>query len=121
MKKKAEKEKAEKEKAEKEKSLAEKSEKEDALKLPEEGKISRFKKKELRPSLAHNQFYFSEESRQTFTDKKPVIVSRLVQRGYTRLEAENLVSGSTSPEELVLALMQNEGMDYGEATEYSSV
>lgn len=75
----------------------------------------------LRPSLAQNPFYFSEESRQSFEDNKSIIVGRLMQAGYARTEADNLVSAATSSEELVLSLMQNEGMEYGQAADYANV
>lgn len=75
----------------------------------------------LRPSLANNPFYFSQDSGTSYAETKTLMVSRLVQRGYTRLEAESLLSHTSSPEEAILALMQREGFNYGDATEVVSV
>ncbi|MSR77316.1 MAG: hypothetical protein EXS63_03700 [Candidatus Omnitrophica bacterium] len=72
-------------------------------------------------SLSNNPFYFSEASRHNFEDDKTVIVGRMIQTGYTRAEAENIVMSATSPEDVVLSLMQNEGFKYGQAVELVGV
>lgn len=70
----------------------------------------------LRPSLANNPFYFSQTGGTDYSETKTLMTSRLVQMGYTRLEAQNLLENTASPEDALLALMQKEGFSYGDAT-----
>ncbi len=74
------------------------------------------KNSNLRPSLANNPFYFSDSGTTDYSETKTLMTSRLVQMGYTRLEAQNLFDNTSSPEDAVLALMQKEGFSYGDAT-----
>lgn len=69
----------------------------------------------LRPSLANNPFYFGEETEESFESNKNIMISRLVQEGYTRLEAQSVIGNSNSSEEVILSLMQHEGFEYGRA------
>ncbi len=75
----------------------------------------------LNPSLANNPFYFSEQESVQFSDMLPLIISRLTQRGYTRLEAENMLENTGSTENAVLALMDREGFSYGDAVDVIGV
>ncbi len=72
---------------------------------------------EVRPSLANNPFYFSPENEKKFSEDKPLIVSRMVQRGYSPRIAENIVNSATSPDELIMILMQQEDYTYGDAVD----
>lgn len=79
----------------------------------------------LAPSLANNPFYNAPEGsgndQARFADRKPVIASRL--SGVLNIsaqEAEDMVSGTSNPEELVLRLMQDYGVTYGEASDMTS-
>lgn len=72
-------------------------------------------KQNLRPSLAHNPFYFSPETSEQFEQNKPIFISRLVQSGLPLPKAERIVIDASSPEEIIIALMQEEDYDYGEA------
>lgn len=78
----------------------------------------------IAPSLANNPFYVQGAStvaknQEDFDSRKALIVSRLVQNGYSNFRAEQLVSEASTPEEMVLVIM-NEGQTYGEATEIVS-
>jgi len=84
-------------------------------KQSKESEESSVNKENLRPSLKNNPFYFGQDAAKQFSDLKPIVVSRLVQEGYTRLEADNIVLGTASKDELVLVLMRQEGYDYGES------
>lgn len=82
---------------------------------PEEEKEG-LSKSALPPSLANNPFYFSpDDNRKIFEENKPIVASRLVQMGLPQAEAETLVQEAAGPEEVILALMQQEGFSYGEA------
>jgi hypothetical protein len=76
----------------------------------------------LPPSLANNPFYFSTEKRESlFKDRKAIIVSRIMgASNISAADAESLVSQSSSSEELILQLMQEHGMTYGEASDIVS-
>ena len=58
----------------------------------------------------------AQEQKQ-FEEDKPVILSRLMQFGYSKTEAEDLISGAASPEEIILALMEKKDFTYGEAVD----
>ncbi len=74
----------------------------------------------LAPSLANNPFYFKEANteRDAFEMNKPVVLNRLVQNGVmSEDDARNLVQGTVSQDDLILALMNDQGMTYGEASD----
>ena len=75
----------------------------------------------LAPSLANNPCYNPAapglaKDRQDFESNKPVLISRLMQGGFTKQDAERMLAESSSTEELVLDLM-NDGKTYGEASD----
>ncbi len=79
----------------------------------------------LAPSLANNPFYIAgsagmAKSRQDYETSKPVIISRLVQNGYSRYAAEKMVTDASSSEDLIVYLMNIEGKTYGEASDLAS-
>jgi hypothetical protein len=76
----------------------------------------------LRPSLANNPFYFAPDAPagsvvRDFNETKPIIISRLLQHGYTERNAAALIGETSSEEEVILALMKKEGMTFGQASE----
>jgi hypothetical protein len=79
----------------------------------------------LAPSLANNPFYIQPESGESsqanFQQRKPIMASRIAsQTGISAQEAEDLVSQVSNSEELILRLMQDQGMTYGEASDITS-
>lgn len=69
--------------------------------------------------LSKNPFYsgktFAEEQH-TFEESKPILVSRLVSLGMAQDSAVQYVSQSSSNEDLILILMRQEAMSYGQAS-----
>ena len=84
--------------------------------------LDRIKKEEgeedMAPSLSNNPFYFSPFGKSgNYTDNKSIIKSRLVQQGLSNDEAREIVNRSSSNEEIVMYLMQEEDSTYGDALE----
>ncbi len=72
------------------------------------------------PSLANNPFYFAGNSEQrnneeNFEVSKPLILTRMVQGGMSVDEAEQILTASTSSEDVILKLMQDFGKSYSSA------
>lgn len=77
----------------------------------------------LPPSLANNPFYVGEEEdpdQKRFESRKAVIVSRLVERGIAEEDASASVGQATSEEDLIVNLMKNYDLSYGDATDAAS-
>lgn len=73
--------------------------------------------------LAGNPFYVGEEKdpdQKRFDSRKAVIVSRLVERGISEEDANSTVGQATSEEDLIVNLMKNYDLSYGDASEASS-
>lgn len=73
--------------------------------------------------LAGNPFYVGEEKdpdQKRFDSRKAVIVSRLVERGISEEEANSSVGQATSEEDLIVNLMKNYDLSYGDASEAAS-
>ena len=111
---------------------AEEREKRDAEDNKEEEKaLSQEKKAEEadsgKPSyLKNNPFYFGPEGQASdssgdFNSQKTVITSRLVQFGIAPDTARSIVAESSSPEEIVMHLMHDENISYGEATDMVNI
>ena len=75
--------------------------------------------------MANNPFYKGSTTinaqEKKFDENKAVIVSRLVQTGMDQEDAESLVGESSNEEDLILKLMQQQDMTYGDASEASHV
>jgi hypothetical protein len=104
---------------------AEKKKQYEVLKNAEEDKSALLNKtiddKTLAPSLANNPFYFpgapgAAKGRQDFENSKPVLMSRLIQNGFTQFQVQRMLADASTAEELVLLLM-DEGKTYGEAAD----
>ncbi len=79
-------------------------------------------KSDMLPSLANNPFYFSpgtDPGQTSFEAGKPLILSRILQLGYSRDEAESMLRDSTNEEDLILQLMSN-NVSYGDAKAVAS-
>lgn len=69
--------------------------------------------------LANNPFYFGDNATDeaTFQTQKVLLRARLIQQGMDAAVATDYVAASSSKEELLLHLMNDEGYTYGEARE----
>ncbi len=74
-------------------------------------------KSNLRPSLANNPFYFAPDDQRKFEEDKPILISRLVQAGFEKEDAESVITGASGPDEVILHLIQEDNYTYGEASD----
>ena len=81
---------------------------------------------DLPPSLANNPFYMQQESnekteKESYNERKPIMVSRIMSvTGIPRQEAEGLLSECSSADELMLRLIRDYSLTYGEASDITS-